>query len=62
MKNIYVHEEYLREHKYYVNDIAVIVLSNNVQFISANVLPVCMDWTNYFNIPNDSDGKVIIIH
>lgn len=63
MKNIYVHEEYSGENEYYINDIAVIVLSNNVQFVNTIVLPVCVDWTNvYSDLPNDADGKVILLY
>lgn len=64
MQNIHLHENYSGESDFYVNDIAVIVLSSNVQFISTTVLPVCMDWSNFYInlLVNGADGKVIFVN
>lgn len=56
MDYIYLNENFHGPSKYYANDIAVIVLSNDVK-ISDDVLPVCVDWDKQQTNPRGT-GKV----
>lgn len=57
MQLIYLEDNYQHSDSYYANDIAIIVLKNNV-IMSEAVMPVCIDWTKKYTIPNGSIGKV----
>lgn len=49
--------DYIGIEGHYGNDIAIMVLKVNV-IISKFIKPICIDWTNKFNISNGSVGKV----
>ncbi|VVC24913.1 Peptidase S1, PA clan,Serine proteases, trypsin domain,Sushi/SCR/CCP domain [Cinara cedri] len=54
---IYLEDNYQHSDRYYANDIAIIVLKNNV-IMSEAVMPVCIDWAKKYTIPNGSIGKI----
>lgn len=56
---IYLKDGYYGSSGFHAEDIAIIVLPVKVK-ISNVVLPVCMEWTATFTVPNGSLGKVII--
>lgn len=61
MGYVYLKESYYGASGYYADDIAIIVLQTQVT-ISNVVLPVCIDWSKQYSIPNGSNGKVILLN
>lgn len=57
MKTIYLEPEYIGHYDLYAGDIAVIVLSVNVS-VNRIVMPVCVDWSNKYEIIKGTIGKV----
>lgn len=60
MESIYLNDGYYGSSGFHAQDIAIVVLSVKVK-ISNAVLPVCIEWTKQFTIPNGSLGKVMIM-
>ncbi|VVC38889.1 Hypothetical protein CINCED_3A014439 [Cinara cedri] len=58
VNSIYLEDNYEDSSGYYANDIAIIVLKNNV-IISDAVMPVCIDWNRKYTIPSGSIGKIV---
>uniref|UniRef100_A0A2H8TX70 Notecarin-D2 n=1 Tax=Melanaphis sacchari TaxID=742174 RepID=A0A2H8TX70_9HEMI len=55
---IYLKESYNGSSWYYADDLAIIVLYTQVT-ISDFVLPICIDWSKQYTVPNGSNGKVV---
>lgn len=60
MELVYINDDYFGHTGFYANDIAIVVLPTKVK-ISYMVLPICIDWTNKFIVPDGSLGKVIFL-
>lgn len=54
---IYVNDDFFGISSSYSDDIAIILLSSYVK-TNDIVLPICMDWSKQYTIPNKSTGKV----
>lgn len=55
---VYLKESYYGPSGYYADDLAIIVLHTQVT-ISDVVLPVCIDWSKQYSVPDGSNGKVV---
>lgn len=58
MAFVYLKESYYGPSGYFADDLAIIVLQTQVT-ISDVVMPVCIDWSKKYSVPNGSIGKVI---
>ncbi|VVC24912.1 Peptidase S1, PA clan,Serine proteases, trypsin family, histidine active site,Serine proteases, trypsin [Cinara cedri] len=58
VKLIYLQDNFEAKFRYYADDIAVIVLENDV-IVSDAVMPVCIDWTEKYTIPSGTIGKIV---
>jgi len=54
---IYLREGYYGLSGYHAEDLAIIVLSNEIT-LSDVVLPVCVDWSKKYSVLNGTVGKV----
>jgi len=58
---IYLKEGYYGITRFYVEDIAVIVLASKISFSNV-VAPVCIDWNGLYNVKNGDYGKVNMLY
>lgn len=61
MRFVYLKESFYGPSGYYADDLAIIVLQTQVT-ISDVVMPVCIDWSKQYSVPNGSIGKVILLN